>query len=158
MSRWNKEYDEHGNTVRNESSDYQTAKKTEGFFSRNVRLITFLICIGVFLVTFGPLLVLEAKNYFSDVQFRPKMPVENVIKLGEQNGKIREIQVSKYAYETKIMTDVTYYYIEVEPYYLMIAVADHDTKMLISCQFSNLDSGESVDVLTEDVRAFLLDN
>ena len=40
-----------------------TTGKTETFFTRNVKLITFLICIAVFLGIFGPLSVFHIYRY-----------------------------------------------------------------------------------------------
>ena len=45
-----------------------TAGKTENFFTRNVRLITFLICIAVFLGIFGPLSVFHIYQYYTEMQ------------------------------------------------------------------------------------------
>jgi hypothetical protein len=156
MSRWKKEYDENGYEIHTGRERADTKGKTENFFSRNVKLITFLCCIAVFLLIFGPIAVLEARDYLTrDYDTRPQMTLNDAIMLSDQNGNIRATQVEKFAGEKKVNPDGFYYYIDIEPHYQLLAVADKNTGMLIYCQIANLDTGETVDVLKEDVRAFL---
>ena len=65
-----------------------TRGKTENFFSRNVRLITFLICVSVFLAFFVPIVAYEVVDYLADARDnRPEMTMSDVLRLSEQNGK-----------------------------------------------------------------------
>ncbi|MBQ7338844.1 MAG: hypothetical protein IJW40_10400 [Clostridia bacterium] len=45
------------------SPEEDTAGKTETFVTRNVKLITFLVCLGLFLVFFGPWSVMRIKDW-----------------------------------------------------------------------------------------------
>ena len=158
MSRWKKEIDE---TSRSESSGryYATAGQTENFFSRNVRLITFLITIGVLLVILGPIAVLEAKDYFvPDYDSRPQMTKGDVIRLSQLDGYIPHSAITKFACVEDDHDYEVYYYIDIEPSYKLLAIAEKKSGVLIYCQLSNLDTGESVDVLSEDVEAFFKTN
>ena len=159
MSRWKKEYDENGYEIRTGREKPDTKGKTENFFSRNVRLITFLCCIAVFLVIFGPIAVLEARDYLTaEHDTRPQMTLNDVIGLSDWKGNISASQIKKFACDEQDKDDVIYYYIDIEPYYMLLSVADKNTGKLIYCELSNLDTGKTVDVLKEDVRAFLQEN
>ena len=156
MSYWNKR--EHS-AQETETPKKQVPKKTESFFSRNVRTITFLICITLFLIAFVPIAVLEAYDYLSKLgDVRPDMTLIDVIALSDRDGAISVSQISGFSGTESKGDDTTYYYFDIEPYYTVLAVADNDTKMLLYCQLANLETGETVDVLKEDVRAFLEEN
>ena len=153
MSRWKKEIPE---APQSESGShyYRTAGKTENFFTRNVRLITFLITLGVLLVILGPVAVLEAKNYFvPDYDSRPQMTKADVIRLSEMNY-IPESAIREFASVEDDHDYEIYYYIDIEPSYKLLAIADKKSGMLIYCQLSNLNTGNSVNVLEEDVESF----
>ena len=70
MSRWDKNSEDYfrNRSPKKRRQEVDTAGQTETFLTRNVRLITFLICLSVFLAFFGPWSVfrimeyLEAKN------------------------------------------------------------------------------------------------
>ena len=69
--------------------------KTETFFTRNVKLITFLICITVI---FSPFVVVyiqdtvEAKR----LENRPEMTVENLIAIAERGNDLRQRDLEKF--------------------------------------------------------------
>ncbi len=135
-------------------------RKTENFFTRNTRTITFLITLSVFLVIFIPIATLEAKNYFfEDYDARPKMTVNDVVQLSEQRNALTEKHFKKYAGISgeNEHGEVTYK-ILIEPYYYLSAVVEKQSGKILYCTLSNLDSGNQVDVLTGDVRAFLMEN
>ena len=156
MSRWKKEYDENGYEIRTGREKPDTKGKTENFFSRNVRLITFLCCITVFLAIFGPIAVLEARDYLTrDYDTRPQMTLKDVIELSDLKDKLTASHIEKYACDKNQEKDGCYYYIDIEPHYQVLAVSDKNTGKLLYCQLADFETGETVDVLTEDVRAFL---
>ena len=72
-----------------------TKGKTETFFTRNVKLITFLICITVI---FSPFVVVyiqdtvEAKR----LENRPEMTVENLIAIAERGNDLRQRDLEKF--------------------------------------------------------------
>ena len=149
----------------NEPIVYENRKlhKTESFVSRNVRLITFLICIGVFLLTFGPIAVMETYDYFANgIDTRPQMTLTDVIAFSDVNGPIGVKRIEKFACrEQKQGDDVntTNYYFDIEPSYMALAIVDNDSNMVIHFILAELDNtGGTVDVLKEDVRAFLEQN
>ena len=72
-----------------------TAGRTETFFTRNVKLITFLICIAVI---FSPFVI----TYIQDIvearreAERPKMTVSELIEIVHKGGDLRQKDLSKY--------------------------------------------------------------
>ena len=140
-----------------ESNRPDTAGKTENFFTRNVRLITFLICVGVFLALFVPIVAYEVVDYLSEARdTRPDMTLNDVVRLSSQNGKISESQVQEFkSSSVDVKANGIYYYFDVSPHYHVLAVADKNTKMLIYCQLTNFETGETADMLTDDIPAFL---
>ena len=140
-----------------EEKQTYSAGKTETFFSRNVRLITFLICISVFLALFVPIVAYEVVDYLADARdTRPEMTLSDVVRLSAQNGKISEKQITGFKpSEVDNKAGQIYYYFDIAPYYHVLAISDKQTKMLIYCQLTNFETGETADMLTDDVYAFL---
>ena len=153
MRKWKKEESSEP------SANRQKPRKTENFFSRNTKTITFIITLSVFLIIFIPIATYEVKNhFFDDYDTRPKMTVNDVVQLSEQRNGLTEKHFKKYA---SIATENDYevhYKIMIDPYYYLYAVVEKQTGKVHYCQLSNLDSGNQVDVLTGDVRAFLMEN
>ncbi len=67
-----------------------TVGKTENFFTRNVRLITFLICIAVFLAIFGPLSVFHIYEYIVEqTDPRTEMTLDDLRRLTTSPDDLR---------------------------------------------------------------------
>ncbi len=130
---------------------YSESGKTETFWTRHVRTITFLITLGVFLLIFTPIAILKAQEY-GWFDTRPEMTLSDVIKLSEQNGYVREEQISKFQSEMTKGNSSTTYVIEIAPYYQFYAIVNNQTKLLTYCSLSDLENDIEIDVLTEDVR------
>ena len=147
MSRWKKE-------LQQEEPSY-TVSKTETFFTRHVRLITCLVCIAVFMVLFWPIAMPEMHKFSHEGDIRPKMTVNDVVRISGMGNRFTEAEAAKYV---GIQTDTdyeNYYYIDVEPHYQVLAVFDKDTKLLLFCQLSNQETDEKIDLMKDDVEAFL---
>lgn len=79
-----------------------TQGKTETFLTRNVRLITFLICIAVFLGVFGPLSVFHIARYFSELEEDASyvdMTAEDLRALVKRADTLTEADFTRYAHE-----------------------------------------------------------
>ncbi len=135
--------------------------KTETFFTRHVRLLTFLATVTAFLVIVGPFLVLEATDYWGhEGDSRPAMTTQDLIKLSEQNQGITLRQLTQFACDESKMEQqgITIVTIDIEPHYILMAGANNNTGRLEYCEVTSDKTGERVDVLTEDVRAFMQNN
>lgn len=73
-----------------------TAGKTETFFSRNVKLITFLICITVI---FSPFVIVYIKDTIEDKRLasRPEMTVDELVVIAERSKDLRQADLAKFA-------------------------------------------------------------
>ena len=146
MSRWNKDM-----------QYSEGSEKTATFFSTHVRLITFLITVGVFLLIFGPIFVLEAKEYFGqDSDARPKMQLYDVITLSEQNSDILKKQLTQYQCDESKQEgeNTTLIRIYLEPYYILMATTDDQTGVVVYCTLLNDKTGTKLNVLEDDLRAY----
>lgn len=134
----------------------QKPRKTENFFSRNVKLITFLITVGVFLAVFGPIMMLEAKDYFGqENDGRPQMTAYDLTLLSEQ-GAINLNRLTKYACEESEPDGQNFVMIQIdiEPCYKLFASASKGTGAVEYCKILNLETNEEIDVLTTDMRVY----
>ena len=133
--------------------------KTENFFTTHVRLITFLVTVAVFLVFFIPLAFPTLREYWGQhVDTRDQMTIQRLIVLSEQNGAISERQISEYKSKTNDDDYETWYYFDIDPCYEVIAVVDKNTKLVIYCNLLNEETGEQIDVLKDDLRAYITGN
>ena len=135
-----------------------SAKKTESFFTRNVKLITFLCTIGVFLAIFGPILVLEARQYYGqDKGARPQMTMYDMIVISEQKP-IRVEYLTQYACTQTNAKDQNTTVIRIEidgGRYMAIATADAMTGVVVECLIQDMegDSADRWDAVTDDLRS-----
>ena len=130
-------------------------RNKENFFSKHVRLITFLITVGVFLVLFMPLAIPEIKEYWGQyADMRDPMTIQRLVVLSEQDA-IAERQLTEYKSKVDDSEYETYYYFDIDPHYQVIAVVDKNTRLVIYCNLLNEKTGERIDVLQADLRAYL---
>ena len=131
-------------------------QKTETFFSTHVRLITFLITLSVFLFGFLLLEIPNIKERWGQyADMRDPMTIQRLVVLSEQESGISERQIKEYKSKVDEGEYEIYYYFDIEPHYEVIAVVDKNTRLVIYCNLLNESNGDKVDVLTEDLRAYL---
>lgn len=72
-----------------------TAGETETFFTRNVKIITFLICI---IIIFSPFVIVYIQDTIEDkrLEKRPEMTVENLIAIAERGGDLRQRDLANF--------------------------------------------------------------
>ena len=175
MSRWDKNSEDYfrNRSPKKRRQEVDTAGQTETFLTRNVRLITFLICLSVFLAFFGPWSVfrimeyLEAKN-----DTRIPMTEADLITLSEldrelyytdikgflSNESVRSIDYSVPGVngtEMKEKEVEIYCYIDIGTKYTALAIADIETQKIIYFRVNENGTGDHADLLTDDIRAFL---
>ena len=140
--------------VKKETVEIATKGKTETFFTRHVRLITFLITLGVLLAVFLPIAYMEAKEYYGQhSDSRPKMEIYDLVILSEQ-PEILPKQLTKYACIESKKTGFSLIEIEIEPHYTVYASVDAETGTVVYCSLLNHETNEKIDVLTADLRAY----
>ena len=116
-----------------------------------------MAALGVFLLALGRFFVLEAKYYFGQEQDgRPQMKLYDVITLSEQDGDLFKKQLTKYMCEEKVQEgkNTTLIRIDIEPHYRLFATTDDLTGVVVYCKLLNEDTGDEINVLEDDVRAY----
>ena len=73
----------------------ETAGKTETFFSRNVKLITFLICVAIILSPFVITYIQDVMETRREAEL-PKMTVDELVFIAERGNDLRQMDLSKY--------------------------------------------------------------
>ena len=73
-----------------------TAGKTETFFSRNVKLITFLVCISII---FSPFVIVYIKDTVEAKRLasRPQMTVDELVLIAEKTKNLHRADLAKFA-------------------------------------------------------------
>ena len=131
-----------------------TAGKTENFFTRHVKLITFLVTVGLFLVIVGPILLFGVTQDWMEPPELPKMTVEDVILLSEQNTVLKLSQFTCYEGEMQEWSFGDYYVIEIGSRYTLVCGADPKTQVVFYCELKDSETEQQLDVLSEDMRAY----
>lgn len=73
----------------------ETAGKTETFFSRNVKLITFLICVAIILSPFVITYIQDVMETRREAEL-PKMTVDELVFIAERGNDLRQRDLSGY--------------------------------------------------------------
>ena len=156
MSKWNRRAE------REEAKIPTTVGKTENFATRNVKLITFIICMAVFLAFFIPIAVIGFNDFIEMTKPKsdlPTMTQEDVIKLSEQNGEVFFSQITCYAGESGDFGFETHYTAPVEGGYYVVAVADKgNNNKLLYLYIHKEGTTTKADVLRDDIRYFFRRN
>lgn len=132
-------------------------RKTEGFFSNHVKLMTFLIVIAVFLLIAGPLFILNATKWFSPKDTRPEMTQRDVIwlsNLQKESGEIVLDKVTQFACEETTEASYIRVTVSIKPSYTMIVLANKDTRLISSCTLVHNSRNETKDVFRDDIKAY----
>ena len=132
----------------------ETAGKTETFFSRNVKLITFLICVAIILSPFVITYIQDVMETRREAEL-PKMTVDELVFIAERGNDLRQMDLSKYEdYREEIdMQGMKYasYRIPVlheKDLYLSISF-DMTMDYVFYVNLTDLDTREELDLLSQ---------
>ena len=131
--------------------------KPEGFASKNVKVITFVVCISVFLLLFGPLTIFQIIDHAKSKQMGTKpMTVADVVLLSERGSALTMEELQQFEGSKSESGESVYYYVNVDRY-LLLGVQNKKTKKLTFCTLTHEKSGDSVELLSgsEKVKTFL---
>ena len=140
----------------------ETAGKTETFFSRNVKLITFLICVAIILSPFVITYIQDVMETRREAEL-PKMTVDELVFIAERGNDLRQRDLSKYEdYREEIdMQGMKYasYRIPVlheKDLYLSISF-DMTMDYVFYVNLTDLDTREELDLLScaDQIEEFL---
>lgn len=133
---------------------YQKPKRY-GFLEDHARLITFLICVALFLAVFWPIAMPEGRDVYSNRAQLPYMTANDLFYLAKLKSGISESLLTQYVHDRVQTTYEVYYFIPVEPHYEALVVFGRDTKLLLLFHISNTETDQKIDALQDDVKAFL---
>ena len=141
---------------------YYSTEKKESFFANHVKLITFLCVIGVFLLIFGPIFVMNAVQWFSG-DARPQMTefqMDSLDCMSLESGIDYETVTQYSCVESNsqsamqatlsIKSTIAGY-----PDYTVIVVADKNTKKIISGKFIDNRRNVEMDLFKGELSAYL---
>lgn len=126
-----------------------------GFLEEHARLITFLLCVALFLAIFWPIAMPQERERYSNRHELPYMTSSELVYLAGLKSGISESMVSKYVHDRVQTTYEIYYFIPINPHYEALVVFARDTKLLLFFHISNTETDQKIDALKEDVRSFI---
>ena len=134
-----------------------TVGKTETFFTRNVKLITFLICV---VVIFSPFVLTYIQDTLENkrLEKRPEMTVENLIAIAERGDDLRQRDLSSFVgYRTEVemqgMKYAMYRIPIVHEDNLVLSISfDASLDYVFHLKLINQDTKEELDLLSDEVR------
>ena len=142
-----------------------TKGQTETFVTRNVKLITFLVCVAVFLVFLGPLSVWRISEMVNAKQeqeaLEAQMPIGALLAVADKGADASWSDFRKFDKSESINDKDGYVgwtlQVRDEPFYVI--VGGFGTKVPPqTIRVYSLITGESVDLFREDVHAFIEQN
>ncbi len=138
----------------NKQASETTIGQTETFFSRNVRLITFLICIAIFLGVFGPLSVFHIKRYIDEqTDTRVQMQIEDVRAIVKKLPRVKPSDFDGFIGECgeNQIDGMKYriYQIEIGEQYLLMVSFNSSINELFYLELTNFETNHSLDLLKE---------
>ena len=126
----------------------------EGFASRNVKVITFVVCLAIFLILFGPVNIfwLQKQKQAGEVN-GAVMTEADAIRLSSLGKNLRLEDLRQFEGTLNESDSVTIYTVLFDDYVLM-AMAPAGDEQIDVCTLTHIDTEEQVDLMTGDVRAF----
>ena len=134
-----------------------TAGKTETFFTRNVKLITFLICVVVIL---SPFVLTYIQDTIEDkrLEKRPEMTVDNLVAIAERGDDLRQRDLSNFVgYRTEVeMQGMKYAMYRIPIIHeddLVLSISfDASLDYVFHLKLINQDTKEELDLLSDEVK------
>ena len=137
------------------SNYYNDTKRKDSFFATHVKLITFLIVVAVFLLLFGGIFVMNAREWFGG-DTRPAMTKRDVVLLStmELDSGISIDTVTQFECKETVGQTYIEVILEVEPDYTVIIIANPNTKIITSGRLLNNTRNEAKDLFEDDIEAY----
>ena len=139
-----------------EATEVMYTVKTEGFASRNAKTITFVVMLVLFFVFFGPISVFTIYKQLTDIrEYEGEvMTEEDLVVLGRLGENIRPAHIIAFERSESSNNGRRTYIVKMEKYILNM-VEDEETGEVIVCLLTDRDSGDHIDLRTDDVIEFL---
>lgn len=137
------------------SNYYSDRKRKDSFVANHIRLITFLSVVTVFLLVFGGIFVMNAREWFGG-DTRPAMTKRDVVLLSSMklDSGIPVDRVTQYHCKETVGQSHIEVVLEVEPDYTVVIVAHPSTKIITSGRLINNKRNETKDIFEDDIEAY----
>ena len=124
--------------------------KPEGFAGRNVKVITFAVCMVVFFAFFGPLSFFRIRDCAEKEKAEnlPELTVDDVIAFCEDNRLLTMNRLRRYRGVYKPADKGNTYTAEFS-HYILLAFEDPATGKMIFCEVTDLQTEARLDLLGE---------
>ncbi len=130
----------------------------ESFASKHVKVITFLVCMAVLFLVFGPIGFLHWHEMGKVDKMGDKPMTELALaSLSQRRSALTMSDFTAYKGEMTENDERRVYTIQFDSYHLL-CIESKATGKLDFCKLTHLSCGESMDVLTEDVTPFLTEH
>ena len=128
--------------------EQDTKGKTETFWTRNVKAITFFICLAVFLAAFGPWSVFRIMDAIEESRVDGKlMDAGDVLDLAENRDSLYFSQFEEYHGEVQEWEFGKYYIINIEETYLVMVGTEMTNGRISYFTVTHIPSNEEIDVM-----------
>ena len=143
----------------------QTAGKTETFFTSHIRLITFLVCLGLFLVFLGPVSIWQISEWVQEAEQAEEeesyLPLSALLAIADKGAQAGWKDFRAFGKSEAVNDEDGYVswnlQVKDEPFYVI--VGGYGTlNPPQTIRVYSLISGESVDLFRDDVQAFIEQN
>ena len=146
-------------TGTDEEKEHEIKEQTpEGFASKNVKVITFVICITAFLLLFGPVTIFRLISHYSEKDMPGQaMTAETLLQIAERGRSLTMEDLQRYEGELSDSDERTYYYIQFDRY-MILGVQNKETKRLDFCTLTDEKTSDTLDLMrdgTEALKEFL---
>ena len=126
----------------------------ESFASRNVKVITFLVCVAVLLLVFGPIGILHWHEMGKTDKLGDKPMTEAaLVSLSRKGASLSMKDLTAYQGEMTENDARRVYTIEFDGY-LLLSIESKDTGKLDFCTLTHIATQDSVEVMTGNVMNF----
>ena len=126
----------------------------ESFASRHVKVITFVVCVAVLLLVFGPIGILHWHEMGKVDKLGEKTMTEAALVLLSRKGTALTLDdLTVYHGELTENNDRRVYTVKFGDY-LLLSIQSKTTGKLDFCTLTHMPSEESIEVMTADVAAF----
>lgn len=131
--------------------------KPESFFSKNVKMITFLVMLALFLVFLGPLSVFTIRDRIDDAREarKPEITQDDVLDLSLYKMDLTIDQVKKFkGHESRDETKTSYIIFTEE--FILYVEQEHDSPVVTDTYLRsrNKENNNEIDIRTDSVINF----
>lgn len=124
--------------------------RPEGFAGRNVKVITFIVCMVIFFAFFGPLSFFRMRDCArkQEAEKLPELRVENVIDFCNDKSLLTMNRLRKYRGVYKPADKGNTYTAEFS-HYILLAFEDPASGKMTYCEVTDLQTEKHLDLLEE---------